>query len=134
MTMKFSIMLMTLALISLGSVACSEERNQDPPGVSEWNLIADQIVIEGGFGPAPAYWALAIVQTSVYEALNAVSGQDSEGKLEMEASVAAAIAAANHTALSALVPTKVEEIANDARESNLCPNKSDQNEFSRNHC
>ncbi|MCC5907655.1 MAG: vanadium-dependent haloperoxidase [Balneolaceae bacterium] len=97
---------MAVVLIMLGSLAFSEERNQDPPGVSEWNLIADQIVIKGGYGPAPAYWAMAIVQTSVYEAVNSISGNDSEP----DASVEAAIAAANHTALSALVPAMEEMI------------------------
>ena len=41
--------------------------------VSNWNKRAGDIVVNANIGPLPAERALAIVQASVYEAVNAIT-------------------------------------------------------------
>ena len=41
--------------------------------VTEWNVRAGEIVVEAELGPPPANRVLAIVQTAVYEAANAMT-------------------------------------------------------------
>ncbi len=78
--------------------------------VTDWNAKAGEIVVAAKLGTPPSNRALAIVQTSVYEATNAITRRyDTDGPpLEAApgASVEAAIAAANHTALAQLVPSQ----------------------------
>ena len=65
-------------------------------------------------GPPPANRAMAIVNTAVYEAVNAITKRYPAGALKLEAapgaSVDAAIAAANRTAFSKLVPSQQSAI------------------------
>lgn len=78
--------------------------------VTHWNRVAGDIIVDSGLGPLPADRALAIVQTAVYEATNAITQQypasDLKLKSKPEASVEAAIAAANRATLTALVPAQ----------------------------
>ncbi|NMF86551.1 vanadium-dependent haloperoxidase [Nodosilinea sp. P-1105] len=87
----------------------------NPGVVLDWNTSADEILVEGGLGPASAYRAMAIVQTAVYEAVNAITRHYPASELQLEvapgASVEAAIAAANHTTLLELVPAEEAAIA-----------------------
>ena len=65
--------------------------------VTHWNRVAGDIIVDSGLGPLPADRALAIVQTAVYEATNAITQQYPASDLKLkgkpEASVEAAIAA-----------------------------------------
>src|ERR1017187_6648874 len=76
--------------------------------VTEWNTKAGEIVAEAKLLNPPASRVLAIVQTAVYEAANAITRRYPGGGLQLEAapgvSVEAAVAAANHATLAKLVP------------------------------
>jgi hypothetical protein len=78
--------------------------------VTDWNIKADEIVVEAKLGPPPANRVLAIVQTAVYEATNAITKRYPSSGLKLEVasgvSVEAAIAAANHATLMKLVPSQ----------------------------
>jgi len=78
--------------------------------VTDWNVTAGDIVAAGEPGPPPAVRAMAIVQTAVYEAVNAVTQRYSTSRAKLDAapgaSVDAAVAAANRATLSALVPSQ----------------------------
>jgi hypothetical protein len=77
--------------------------------VTDWNLKACDLVVEAKLGTPPAMRVLAIVHTAVYEAANAVTRRYPAGTLRLDAapgaSVDAAIAAANHSTLSKLLPS-----------------------------
>jgi hypothetical protein len=78
--------------------------------VTDWNAKAGEIVVAAKLGTPPANRALAIVQTSVYEATNAITRRYNTDEPPLEAapgaSVEAAIAAANHATLAQLVPSQ----------------------------
>ncbi|HMF10597.1 MAG TPA: vanadium-dependent haloperoxidase [Thermoanaerobaculia bacterium] len=78
--------------------------------VTDWNQKAGDIVTAAKLTPASATRILAIVQTAVYEAANAVTRRYPASALKIEASpgssVDAAIAAANHAVLSQLLPSQ----------------------------
>lgn len=78
--------------------------------VTEWNERAGEIVVKAGMGPLPAERALAMLQASVYEAVNAITQRYPVSNLKLEAipgaSVEAAVAAANHVMLTKLVPSQ----------------------------
>jgi hypothetical protein len=77
--------------------------------VTDWNAKAGEIVVAAKLGTPSANRALAIVQTSVFEATNAVTRRyNTDGPFEAApgASVEAAIAAANHATLAQLVPSQ----------------------------
>ncbi len=84
--------------------------------VTDWNIKACEIVVEAKLGPPPANRVLAIVQTAVYEAVNAITKRYPASELQLEAasgaSVEAAIAAANHVTLAKLVPPQQAAIDN----------------------
>ena len=77
--------------------------------VTEWNERAGEIVVSAQMGPLPAERTLAMVQASVYEAVNAITRRypvhDLKLEAASEASVEAAVAAANHAILTKLVPS-----------------------------
>jgi hypothetical protein len=77
--------------------------------VTEWNERAGEIVVSVQMGPLPAERALAMVQASVYEAVNAITRRYPVSDLKLEAasgaSVEAAVAAANHAILTKLAPS-----------------------------
>jgi hypothetical protein len=78
--------------------------------VTDWNAKAGEIVVAAKLGTPPANRVLAIVQTSVYEATNAITKRYNADGPPLEAasgaSVEAAIAAANHATLAQLVPSQ----------------------------
>jgi hypothetical protein len=97
------------ALVALATslLACSAARAD---AVCDWNIKVGEIVVTGKMGPPPASRAMAIAQTAVYEAVNAITKRYPAGPLKLEAapgaSVDAAIAAANRTALAKLLPSQ----------------------------
>lgn len=78
--------------------------------VVAWNEKAGEIVVRAGLGPLPAERALALVQLSVYEAVNAITQRYPVSDLKLEAgsgaSVEAAVAAANRAMLTKLIPSQ----------------------------
>lgn len=78
--------------------------------VCDWNTRTGDIVVSARMGPPPANRAMAIANTAVYEAVNAITKRYPAGALKLEASpgasVDAAIAAANRTTLAKLLPTQ----------------------------
>jgi hypothetical protein len=78
--------------------------------VTDWNVKAGEAVITARLGPPPAYRVMAIVHTAVYEAANAITKRYPASGLQLDAapgaSVAAAVAAANHATLAKLVPSQ----------------------------
>ncbi|HEX7251760.1 MAG TPA: vanadium-dependent haloperoxidase [Thermoanaerobaculia bacterium] len=78
--------------------------------VTDWNQKAADIVAAAKLTPAVATRILAIVQTSVYETVNAVTRKYPPSAMKVEAaaggSLDAAIAAANHAALTKLLPSQ----------------------------
>ena len=65
--------------------------------ITDWNLKASGFVSEAKLGTPPAVRTMAIVQTAVYEAMNAAPST---------ASTDAAVAAANRVTLTKLMPTQ----------------------------
>jgi hypothetical protein len=78
--------------------------------VIDWTIKAGDIVVDARLGPPPANRVLAIVQTAVYEAANAITRRYPVSGLKLEAapgaSVDAAVVAANYIALATLVPSQ----------------------------
>jgi PAP2 superfamily len=78
--------------------------------VTEWNVKANAIAAAAKLPAPPAYRVMAMVQTAVYEALNAITKRYPPGPLKLDAaasaSVDAAVAAANRTMLLKLVPAQ----------------------------
>jgi hypothetical protein len=102
---KFCWMVLPIALASLlaGPKAAADV-------VTNWNVTAADITVAAGLPPPPAYRTLAMVQTAVYEAVNAITKRYPPDRVTPnampDASVAAAVAAANHAVLSRLVPSQ----------------------------
>ncbi|MES2562697.1 MAG: DUF3455 domain-containing protein [Pseudomonadota bacterium] len=81
--------------------------------ITDWNVKAGEIVMEAKLGPPPANRVMAIVQTAVYEAANAVTQRYPVGSvLEVSpgASLDAAVAAANRATLTKLMPSQQASI------------------------
>ena len=101
-TRKFRWMMLPIAWASLlgGTTAAADV-------VTDWNVTAADITIAAGLQPPPANRALAMVQTAVYQAVNAITKRYPPDRFTLhavpDASVAAAVAAANRTMLSSLV-------------------------------
>lgn len=78
--------------------------------VTEWDIKACEIIVEAKLAPPPGSRVLAIVQTAVYEATNAITKRYPASGMSITAapgaSVDAAIAAANHATLDKLVPSQ----------------------------
>ena len=78
--------------------------------VVDWNIKAVDIVTDAKLGPPAANRVLAIVQTAVFEAANAISKRYPVSDLKLEAasgaSVDAAIASANRSTLLKLLPAQ----------------------------
>ncbi|MBA2549124.1 MAG: vanadium-dependent haloperoxidase [Burkholderiaceae bacterium] len=96
------------ALIFAASLIASPVASAD--AVCDWNIKAGDLVVSARMGPPPANRAMAIANTAVYEAVNAITKRYPAGALKLEAapgaSVDAAIAAANRTALAKLLPSQ----------------------------
>jgi hypothetical protein len=77
--------------------------------VTDWNVTANELVVESKIGTPPAVRIMAIVHTAVYEATNAVTRRYPASALKLDAapgaSLDAAVAAANHATLLKLLPS-----------------------------
>jgi hypothetical protein len=83
--------------------------------VTDWNTKAADILVAHRLGPPPANRGLAIVQVSVFEAVNAITKRYPQAsRLQVDApagaSVDAAIAAANVAVLAKLAPSQLTTI------------------------
>jgi PAP2 superfamily len=78
--------------------------------VTDWNSTACDIAIAAKLPPPPAYRAMAMVQSAVYEAVNAITKRYPPHRVQLGtapgASVDAAVAAANLAMLLQLVPAQ----------------------------
>jgi hypothetical protein len=78
--------------------------------VTDWNEVACQVVYDAKLGPPMANRTLAITQTAVFDAVNRITGRYPAGKSGEgtvgNASVEAAVAAANRAVLSAAAPAQ----------------------------
>jgi hypothetical protein len=99
-------------LIVVCGLLASPAANAD--AVCDWSTKAGEIVVAARMGPPPANRAMAIANTAVYEAVNAITRRYPAGSVKLEAapgaSIDAAIAAANRTALSKLLPSQLAAI------------------------
>jgi PAP2 superfamily len=102
---KFHWMVLPIALASLlaGSTAVADV-------VTDWSVTAADMTVGTGLGPPPANRTLALVQTAVYEAVNAITKRYPADRVALnaapDASVPAAVAAANRAMLSRLLPSQ----------------------------
>jgi hypothetical protein len=82
--------------------------------VTDWNTTASDIAVAAKMLTPPTVRAMAIVQTAVYEAVNATTKRSPTGSVKVDAvtgaSVEAAVAAANRATLSKLVPSQQASI------------------------
>jgi hypothetical protein len=78
--------------------------------ITDWNTKAGDIIVDAKLGAPPAARAVAIIQTAVYEATNAITKRYPVTELKFEAasgaSLDAAVAAANYGTLSKLIPAQ----------------------------
>src|SRR4249919_2228307 len=104
-TRKFRWMVIAIALASVLRVPTAMA-----DVVTDWNVTANDIVIAAGQPPPPANRTLAMVQTAVYEAVNAITKRYPADRVTPnaapDASIAAAVAAANRATLSRLAPSQ----------------------------
>jgi PAP2 superfamily len=100
-----------ILVLAASLLACPMARSDT---ITDWNIKAGEIVVEGRMGPPPAYRVVALVQTAVYEAVNAITKRYPAGALKVDAppgaSVDAAVAAANRATLLKLVPSQQASI------------------------
>jgi len=98
----------TAPLVVMASLLVGQMAHADV--VTDWNVKAGEIVVAAKLGTPPANRVLAIVQTAVYEATNAITKRYPESGPLLEAapgaSVDAAVAAANRATLAQLVPSQ----------------------------
>ena len=81
--------------------------------ITDWNRTANDIVIAAKLLPGPANRTITMIQTAVFEAVNAIT-RKYPSRLTVEvpasASVEAAVAAANRSLLAGLVPSQTDAI------------------------
>jgi hypothetical protein len=94
-------------ILAAALIACPLARGDV---VTDWNIKAGEIVVEGRMGAPPAARVVAIIQTAVYEAANAITKRYPASGLKLEAapgaSLDAAVAAANRATMVKLVPSQ----------------------------
>ncbi|HEV7412328.1 MAG TPA: vanadium-dependent haloperoxidase [Casimicrobiaceae bacterium] len=82
--------------------------------ITDWNATAADITVGSGLATPPANRMMAMVQTAVYEAVNAITKRYPGDRITLNAapgaSVDAAVAAANRAMLSRLVPAQQASI------------------------
>ena len=99
--MKYVIRNHAVRICIAASLLAGVVPNANADVITDWNIKAGEIVTESKLGTPPAIRAMAIVQTSVYEAVNATAPG---------ASVNAAVAAANRATLTKLMPSQQASI------------------------
>ena len=70
-----------IGVLALALIAASSAKADV---VTDWNAQAGQIVMDAKLPPPLANRILAIVQTSVYEAVNAITGRYPAGNLRLQ--------------------------------------------------
>ena len=97
--------LAVIALLGMGLAAVPARADV----VTDWNIKANELVVEAKLGTPPAMRLLAIVHTAVYEAANAVTQRYPAGAVKLDtapgASLDAAVASANRVTLLKLLPS-----------------------------
>jgi hypothetical protein len=92
------------------SLLASLAAGADADVITDWNTKAGELIVEAKLGPPPANRVMAVVHAAVYEAVNAITQRYPASRLRLEpapgASLDAAVAAANHTSLSKLMPSQ----------------------------
>ena len=82
--------------------------------ITDWSVKAGEIITESKMGTPPAVRATAYINSAVYEAVNAITRRYPAQRVQIDApagaSVDAAIAAANRTALLRLMPAQQASI------------------------
>jgi hypothetical protein len=78
--------------------------------VTDWNITAGEIAVAARLPPPSTYRLMALVQSAVYEAVNAITKRYPPERVPLDAapgaSIDAAVAAANRATLIQLVPTQ----------------------------
>jgi len=96
------------AVISAALLVCAPSARAD--AVVDWNVRTAQFVIDAKMGTPPAVRAMAIVQTAVHGAVNAITGQHPalgpQPDAAPGASVDAAVAAVHRATLAKLMPAQ----------------------------
>ena len=76
--------------------------------VTDWNITATDIAVAANLPPPPTNRVMTMVQSAVYEAVNAITKRYPPDRVKLDAapgaSVDAAVAAANRAMLSKLAP------------------------------
>jgi PAP2 superfamily len=78
--------------------------------VTDWNITAGEIAVAARLPPPPTYRVMALVQSAVYEAVNAITKRYPPDRVQLDAapgaSIDAAVAEANRAMLVQLVPAQ----------------------------
>lgn len=110
MRSKFVLVKVTLVLLALAISVRSDV-------VTEAAARTTALIAESGIPTPAGNRALAMSQTAVYEAVNAITRKYADGKLQLNAepgaSIEAAVAAANRAILLQLIPVKKKDIEAD---------------------
>jgi hypothetical protein len=84
--------------------------------VTDWNITAGDIATAAKLPPPPTYRIMALVQSAVYEAVNAITKRYPPDRVKLDAapgaSIEAAVAEANRATLLQLVPSQQTAIDN----------------------
>ncbi len=103
----------TLGKLSISILCASMALTARADIVTDWNIVATDIIYDAIKPPPPAYRALAMVQTSVYVAANAITKKYApliDVSATKHASIEAAVASASRESLIALLPDHAEAI------------------------
>jgi len=89
--------------------------------VTDWNVKALEVLSAAKLPTPPASRVIAMVQTAVYEAVNAITKRYPADQISLKArdgaSIEAAVASANHAMLLSLVPTQRDLIESNYRQA-----------------
>ena len=84
--------------------------------VTDWNITAGDIAVAAKLPPPPTYRIMALLQSAVYEAVNAITQRYPPDRVKLDAapgaSIEAAVAEANRATLLQLVPSQQTAIDN----------------------
>ena len=104
---------MTLLLVATSWLAGSLA---EADVVTDWNITAGDIAVAARLPPPPTYRIMALVQSAVYEAVNAITKRYPPDRVKLDAapgaSIDAAVAEANRATLVQLVPSQQTAIDN----------------------
>ncbi len=100
------------ARIALAAALLAAPALVQADAVSDWNTRAGNIIIEAKMGTPPAIRVMAVVQTAVYDAVNAITRHYPAGQpgAAPGASTEAAVAAASRATLAKLIPAQQASI------------------------